>query len=197
MLQRDESDSSNRMTKSTNIRLWDDHFWWTINFRSHGLSLLIVTKLIWLEVTNRIVVVELNLISEFDHRFWSSSKSNDGFESTITISILMRSFLIIVDWIRTFFQLKSITFDLFRYIVDWKIKKDCPNVNYLIKNDELCWKQPIISNMTTKMTKSSRFWPFSIKFDQFLIYFWNLCPNSIRFVTTITSGCKIWIENID
>ena len=38
------------------------------------------TKVMQFGVRNQIIVVESNLKSEFDHRFRSNSKSNDGFE---------------------------------------------------------------------------------------------------------------------
>ena len=42
-------------------------------------------QLMRLVVPSQIVVVELNLKSQFNRRFWSNSKSNDGFELTIAI----------------------------------------------------------------------------------------------------------------
>ena len=54
---------------------------------SPGKGLFIDTKLMRLGVANRIVVVESNLKSKFDHQFWSDLKSNNEIESTIAISI--------------------------------------------------------------------------------------------------------------
>ena len=58
------------------------------------------TKLIRLGVPNQIVVIESNLKSKYDRRFWSDSKSNDGFESMIAISIKINIILITVDQFR-------------------------------------------------------------------------------------------------
>ena len=64
------------------------------------------SKLMWLGVANQIVVVELNLKSELDNWFRSDSKSNDEIESTIAISIQIRSFSIYFWSIFDLFRLK-------------------------------------------------------------------------------------------
>ena len=107
-------------------------------------------KLMRLGVTNRIVVVESNLKSKFDHQFRSNSKSND-FDLNLIIFSLKSIYFNIV-W------LKSIYFDLF------SIKKDRLTVNYLIEKADF---NPKWSKTTGFLTFLNKFEPFLIKFKLF------------------------------
>ena len=91
-------------------------------------------KLMRLKVPNRILVVKLKCLSEFERQLWSDSVSNDKSESKISI-----------------FDINSIIFDIFSINYLLKDRFYRPNVNYFIENDDLYRKQRYISN---KM----RFW---------------------------------------
>ena len=67
--------------------------------------------------------------ADFDHRFWSDSKSNNEFESTITISIKFRSNFDYSGSMLIFFAIKI---DRFGSIFDKNIEKDKFKFNYEI-----------------------------------------------------------------
>ena len=55
-----------------------------------------------------------------------------------------------------------IKIDHFRSIFDWKIEKDCPNVNYLIENGELYQKT---MNYIKNDNENDEIWSFSTIFN--------------------------------